>query len=100
MPVYRLEIERGDTLWVTAHDERGAIEMASAHLGEEPALEKTMVQLKHDADDALILRAMAGQWPPASANRSPRRQLHQRLRSQRPSKFGLVANSGEGAYLG
>ena len=69
MPVYRLEIERGDTLWVTAHDERGAIEMASAHLGEEPALEKTMVQLKHDADDALILRAMAGQWPPIDDSR-------------------------------
>ena len=36
MPVYRREIEHGDTLWVTAHDEQGAIEMASSHLDDRP----------------------------------------------------------------
>ena len=63
MPVYRLEIDCGDTLWVTAHDEQGAIELAAAHVGEEPALDKgTIVQLKHDNDEALVLRAAAAQW--------------------------------------
>ncbi|VVB42615.1 protein of unknown function [Beijerinckiaceae bacterium RH AL1] len=67
MPVYRLEIERGDTLWVTAHDERGAIQMASAHILDETALaEGALVQLKHDRDNTLVLRAYAGQWATAA----------------------------------
>ena len=32
MSVYRLEIDRGETLWVTAHDEPGEIEVASAYV--------------------------------------------------------------------
>ena len=66
MAVYRLEIERGDTLWVTAHDERGAIELASAHVAGEALKEATPVQLTHDADETLILRARAGQWSAAA----------------------------------
>ncbi len=63
MPAYRLEIERGDTLWVTADDEQGAIEISSAHIADEVALtEHTSIKLMHDADDTLILRAVAAKW--------------------------------------
>ena len=66
MPVYRLEIDRGDTLWVTAHDNRGALEITSAHIAAEALGDGTPVQLTHDADETLILRAPAGQWPAAA----------------------------------
>ena len=62
MPVYRLEIERGDTLWVTANDDRGALEMTSAHIAAEAIDAGTPVQLTHDADETLILRAPAAEW--------------------------------------
>ena len=64
-PVYRLEIDRGDTLWVTAHDDRGAIELASAHVAGETKLEEaTSVKLTHYSGEMMILRAAAGKWSP------------------------------------
>ena len=69
MPIYRLAIEHGDTLWITAHDERGAIELASAHVAGEALEHAAAVQLTHDADETVILRATTNQWLAAAQDR-------------------------------
>lgn len=64
MPVYRLEIERGGTLWVMAHDDQGALEMALAHIIDETTLEEdASVQLRRDEDDTVVMQAAAKVWP-------------------------------------
>jgi hypothetical protein len=75
MPVYRLEIEGVETLWITAHNERGALDLASAHIEGGTALEQSaIVQVVRDSDDAVVLKCAAGEWV-ASAREAYRRAL-------------------------